>query len=71
MNTTVLKRLGKNIKRYRLMAGITQEQLAELINVHQTFIAKIEIGQSSPSIKTLYAITRKLNIKLSKIFDFD
>lgn len=71
MNTTVIKRLGKNIKRYRLVVGITQEQLAELVNVHQTYIAKIETGKSSPSVKLLYLISRKLKIRLSNIFDFD
>ncbi len=71
MNTTVLKRLGKNIKKYRLLVGLTQEQLAEKINVHQTYIGKIEIGICSPSVKLLYSISRKLKVKLSNIFDFD
>lgn len=71
MNTTVIKRLGKNIKRYRLLAGLTQEELAEQANVHQTYIGKIELGQCSPSIKLLFIISRKLKVKLSNIFDFD
>lgn len=71
MNTKVLKNLGKNIKKYRIEAGLTQDILAEKINVHQTYIGKIELGSSSPSITVLFKISRALGVKLSNIFDFD
>ncbi len=48
MNTKVLKNFGKNLKRYRLEKGWTQEQLAEKVNVHQTYIGKIELGLINP-----------------------
>ncbi len=71
MNTKVLKKLGKNIKRYRLDSGLTQEALAQKVRKHQTYIGKLETGKCSPSIKTLFAISRALRIKLSNVFDFD
>lgn len=71
MNTKVLKNLGKNIRKYRIEAGFTQDMLAEKIDVHQTYIGKIESGLSSPSIKILFKISRALGVKLSNIFDFD
>ena len=71
MNTKILEKLGKNIKQYRLNFGLTQEELAEKIGRHQTYIGKLEIGKINPSVKSLYVISRALNIKLSDIFDFD
>lgn len=71
MNTKVLVRFGKNLKRYRLEAGLTQEDLAEKINLHQTTVAKLELGKINPSLKNIYIITRALGIKLSNIVDFD
>ena len=38
------KLLGRNIKKYRKLNGLTQEQLAEKINVSRTYIVKIENG---------------------------
>ena len=71
MNTKVLANLGKNIKKYRLQQGFTQEKLAEKTQVHPTYIGKIELGKINPSVKRLFVISRALGIKLSDIFDFD
>ena len=71
MNTKILENLGKNIKKYRLDRELTQEELANKIGVHQTYIGKLEIGKINPSVKKLFKISRALGIKLSNIFDFD
>ena len=71
MNTKVVFRLGKNIKKYRMSKKLTQEKLAEKVHVHETYIGKIEIGKSCPSIKCLYKISRALKITLPDLFDFD
>lgn len=71
MNTKVLKNFGKNLKRYRLEKGWTQEQLAEKVNVHQTYIGKLELGLINPSLMKIFVITRALKVKLSNIMDFD
>ena len=71
MNTNILFNLGKNIKRYRLESGLTQEKLAEKAKVHPTYIGKIELGMINPSVKRLFIISRALNVKLTDIFDFD
>ncbi len=71
MNTNILFNLGKNIKRYRLECGLTQEKLAEKAKVHPTYIGKIELGMINPSVKRLFIISRALNVKLTDIFDFD
>lgn len=71
MNTKVLKNFGENLKRYRLEIGLTQEELAEKVNVHQTYIGKLELGMINPSLMRMFIITRALKIKLSNLTDFD
>lgn len=71
MNTKILARLGKNIKRYRIDAGLTQEELANKIGAHQTYIGKLELGMINPSTKRLFEISRALDITIPDLFDFD
>ncbi len=71
MNTKILENLGKNLKKYRLDIKYTQEQLAEKVGVHPTYIGKLETGKSNPSVKLLFKISRAMKVKLSNIFDFD
>ena len=65
------KQLGLNLKKYRLEKGLTQENLAEKVGIHPTYVGKLEGGKNNPSTKMLYKITRALGIKLSDLFDFD
>ena len=71
MDSMFLKSLGKNLRKFRNECKITQEQLAEIVGIHPTYVGKIEAGKSNPSVKMLFSISRALNIKLSDIFDFD
>lgn len=56
----------KMLKEYRLKKNITQEQLAELINITPRQLQRIESGESRPSLKTL-----KLLIEILEISDED
>ena len=71
MDNTFLQRLGMNIKKYRLKANLTQENLAEIVNIHPTYVGKLEAGKNNPSVKTLFKITSALKITLCDLFDFD
>ena len=43
----LLVKLGQNVRRERQKAGYTQEQLAELVDVHPRMIQKIEFGETN------------------------
>jgi transcriptional regulator with XRE-family HTH domain len=51
---------GKELKRRRLKAGLTQAQLAYKAGTTVTTISRIETGTSSPQNLTLLAIERVL-----------
>ena len=65
----VLKQLGQKLKEKRKEANLTQEQLAEIVGIHPTYVGKLEGGKNNPSVKMVYKITRALKIKLCDIFD--
>lgn len=56
--------IGKKIKILRKTRGLTQEQLAEKLNVKRATISNYEIGRRSPHIKELEAISEALGVNL-------
>ncbi len=71
MHDEVFIKIGKNIKKYRELKGLTQEQLADKVNKGINFIGKIEIAFSRPSLYTLIDIANVLDIKLSDLVNLE
>lgn len=65
------KKLGKRIKELRKNAGLTQEQVAERIEMEQNTISVIESGRNFPTLVTLEKIANVLNVELSDFFVYD
>ena len=59
--------VGENVKREREKAGLTQECLAEHINLDAKTLSKIERGKVGISLMTLYQICQTLCISSSVI----
>ncbi|MCD7879794.1 MAG: helix-turn-helix domain-containing protein [Candidatus Gastranaerophilales bacterium] len=59
---------GKRIKELRKEKNLTQEQLAEMINIDPRNIIKIENAQTFPRIQTLEKIVEVLEVNISDIF---
>jgi len=51
-----------NMKKYRKLAKITQEKLAELCNTDYRYIGQIETGRRYPSLEFIGKIAAALNI---------
>lgn len=60
--------LGEIIKNARIDKGISQEQLAEMLNCSPRHILSIENEHKKPSFWRLYKIIRLLNIQADLIF---
>lgn len=60
--------LGEKIKRIRKNRGLTQEQLAELIDISSRNLSNIELGQNFPKAETLEKILKSLNITTEELF---
>lgn len=57
--------MSRRIHLARIVSGLTQEQLAKRMKTKQSNIARIEAGNSLPSLKYLEEIANALNTKLS------
>ena len=55
---------GKKLKVLRKAKGLTQEQLAELADVHEKHISKLELGLYKPSYNTLKKIFKALDLDI-------
>ncbi len=64
MNYTVM---GKNIARIRNKNHLTQEQLAEKIDVSTVFISQIETAVRKPSLETIYKLSTALNTTIDTL----
>ncbi len=60
--------LKNNLKLYRNMRNLTQEQLAEMAGISTDYISELERGKKVPSIKRLDYIAKALNIEIYKFF---
>jgi len=61
------KELGQRIKNARLAAGLTQEQLAEKINLSSGHCAHVERGTTKVSLSALVNIANALNTTPDKL----
>lgn len=59
--------LGKNIKKAREKMGLTQEEVAQKIDVHVSYVSRIERGVVNPSHSILESIGKLLRMKPSDL----
>lgn len=63
----LLKKFGLNVKFARMRKGLTQEQLAELMDINWTYIAKIETGKINMSLGKVLELAKVLKININKL----
>lgn len=64
------RNLGLNIKNRRKELGLTQQQLADKMNMSLNFVGKIEVAFSKPSLDTLIEIADVLETTVSDLTKF-
>jgi transcriptional regulator with XRE-family HTH domain len=63
-------KLARTIQKVRQERHITQEQLAERLNVSQSWLARIETAKEVPNLKRLQQIARALEVKVKDLIPF-
>ena len=58
---------GLALRKHRLAAGLSQEQLGLESGVQRNFISLIETGQNQPTITTIFKLAAALGVKPSKL----
>ncbi|MFC6334619.1 helix-turn-helix domain-containing protein [Paenibacillus septentrionalis] len=63
--------IGDNIKHLRIRHQLTQEQVAEHVNVSRQAVAKWEKGESIPDISSCTALAKLFQVTLDNLVNFD
>jgi transcriptional regulator with XRE-family HTH domain len=60
-------RVGLNVQKARRARGVSQEELAHLAKMHQTYLSGVERGKRNPSILVLDRIAAALGVDISDL----
>lgn len=55
-------RVGRNLKALRQARGLSQEALAEILDVHRTYVGGLERGERNPSLQVIERIASDMGI---------
>ena len=58
------------IKKYRVLAGLTQEELAARVGVRRETIIRLEAGKYNPSLKLAMDIAKVFHVTVEELFTF-
>ncbi len=62
-----MKRFGEKLRTLRLQRGLSIRELAEQLDVHNTYINKIETGKRSPSANIILKTTHFFDVSADKL----
>ncbi len=61
-NKSLLKALAAEIKSLRTALGVSQEELAHRAGLNRTFVGKLEVAQTQPSVTVLFQLADALEV---------
>ena len=71
MSEDILIKFGSKVRKEREKRGYSQEDFADLVGVHRTYIGMIERAEKNITLKNIEKIAKALNITISKLLEFD
>ncbi|HWB02950.1 MAG TPA: helix-turn-helix transcriptional regulator [Verrucomicrobiales bacterium] len=63
------KALGRNVSRLRHSAGMTQERLAEAVEIDRRYVQRIERGTANPGIDVLARMKSAFGCSWNELLD--
>ena len=61
------KELGEHIRKYRIVRGLSQEELAFRISSARNYIGCIERAEKLPSLNTIFDIAEELQVNIKDL----
>ena len=63
--------VGKRIRELRNKLGVSQEELAAIVELDRTYITSVERGKRNISIVNIEKLAKALNVSLAEFFTFE
>jgi transcriptional regulator with XRE-family HTH domain len=60
-------KFGRVVKKYRLIAGMSQEKLAASAGIHRNYAGAVERGERNLALLNMVRIARALRVPLSQM----
>lgn len=64
----IVKVFARNVKKYRVINGLSQEAIAEKAGLHRTYISALECERRSIALDNIQKIADALGIDTYKLF---
>ena len=64
----ILEQFGTKVRKYRLKKKLSQEKLAELADLHRTYIGQVECGKRNVALKNIAKLAKALNVSVKELF---
>lgn len=64
----ICRTVGLNVRKCRIAAGISQEELAARMNVDQGYVSRLEAGRRNPTIRTIGSVADALGVSAAQLF---
>ena len=62
--------MGRNLRAYRLERGLSQEDFAEVVGVHRTYMGGLERGERNLTLQSLERIAEVLKVEPIKLLGY-
>lgn len=69
MKKSILVKFGKKIREVRVNKGLSQEALADIANVHRTYIGMVERAEKNITLLNIQKLAKALKIDIRELFD--
>ena len=60
---------GRRVRALREERALSQERLAELADMHRTYLSSLERGQRNVGLDNILALARALGVSAARLFD--
>lgn len=69
MKKAILVKFGKKIREVRVKRGLSQEALADIANVHRTYIGMVERAEKNITLLNIQKLSKALKTDINELFD--
>ncbi|MDD4980782.1 MAG: helix-turn-helix transcriptional regulator [Candidatus Omnitrophica bacterium] len=66
--SVILEQFGAKVRKYRIKKKLSQEKLAEIADLHRTYIGQVESGKRNIALKNIEKLAKALNVDIRELF---